>query len=407
MPGPAARPSSRGCARSSPSAPCPRPRRGEGATSTRSGRARRSSRCSTCARGGTGPTACCSIPRGSRPDAACALDWHYPSPDGRLLAYGLSEGGDEKSTLRVRDVSAGADLEEAIPVHARLLARMAPRRLGLLLHALSRAGLRARGRENYDRRVFFHHLGTDWRNDPLVFAPQAPEDWPNVHLSPDGRWLAVSVSKGWTRTDVYLKDRASDDSFQPVVVGEDAVFGGRGAQRRSLPPHQPGCAAVPARARHPRAAAREHWRELLPEAEDVLEGVGHLGLKPPRPAAARRVLAPARPRPEGRLVREVALPVLGSVAGLTGGVGRRRGLLRLLVLHLPPGRLPPGASRRGAGRAVAACGGRRGRLGLRHPARALPLAGRHPRLDVPRPPPATGRATGRGRACSPATAASR
>src|SRR5262249_36831121 len=36
-----------------------------------------------------------------------ALDWWQPSPDGRLLAYGLSEGGDEWSTLHVLDVDSG------------------------------------------------------------------------------------------------------------------------------------------------------------------------------------------------------------------------------------------------------------------------------------------------------------
>jgi hypothetical protein len=51
-----------------------------------------------------------------------------------------------------------------------------------------------------------------------------PEDWPSVQLSPDGRWLAVSVSRGWTRTDVYLEDR-SRGGFTTVIEGVDAVFG--------------------------------------------------------------------------------------------------------------------------------------------------------------------------------------
>src|SRR6185436_11292756 len=48
-------------------------------------------------------------------DGASALDWYYPSPDGALLAYGVSEGGSEKSTLRIRRVDGGDDLQEAIP----------------------------------------------------------------------------------------------------------------------------------------------------------------------------------------------------------------------------------------------------------------------------------------------------
>src|SRR5262245_1950350 len=54
-------------------------------------------------------------PAALSPDATTALDWYFPSPDGRLLAYGLSEGGSEQSTLRVRDVVSGSDLADTIP----------------------------------------------------------------------------------------------------------------------------------------------------------------------------------------------------------------------------------------------------------------------------------------------------
>jgi len=44
-----------------------------------------------------------------------ALDWYYPSPDGELLAYGLSEGGSEQSTLRIINVATGEALDDVIP----------------------------------------------------------------------------------------------------------------------------------------------------------------------------------------------------------------------------------------------------------------------------------------------------
>ena len=41
-----------------------------------------------------------------------------PSPDGRLVAYGVSEGGSEHGTLRIVEVDSGALLADAIP-HVR------------------------------------------------------------------------------------------------------------------------------------------------------------------------------------------------------------------------------------------------------------------------------------------------
>ena len=47
-------------------------------------------------------------------DGTVALDWWYPSRDGKLLAYGLSQNGNEQSTLHVRDVASGKDRPDAI-----------------------------------------------------------------------------------------------------------------------------------------------------------------------------------------------------------------------------------------------------------------------------------------------------
>ena len=47
-------------------------------------------------------------------DGTRALDWWFPSEDGRYLAYGVSSNGDEESTLKVREVATGEDLPDVI-----------------------------------------------------------------------------------------------------------------------------------------------------------------------------------------------------------------------------------------------------------------------------------------------------
>ena len=296
-----------------------------------------------------GPTVSSSIRALRRTDAAAALDWHYPSPDGRLLAYGLSEGGSEKSTLRVRDVESGALLPDTIPFTRACSLEWLPDASAFFYTRYPEPGTSNAGAENYDRRVFLHRLGSDWRDDALVFAPKAPEDWPNVHLSPDGRFLAISVSLGWTRTDVYLQDLASGGPLVTVVEGEDATFGVDLRNDRLFLHTNLGARRFRLLAVSPERPARENWREILPEGDDVLEGAGVVGTRllalRLRDASSRLVLHDL----EGAVLREIALPALGTVAGLTGRMGRRRGLLRLLVLHLPPRGLPRGpAGRRDA-----------------------------------------------------------
>lgn len=254
-------------------------------------------------------------PTTQAPDGACALDWHYPNSDGRFLAYGLSEGGSEKSTLRVLDVVTGRDLGESIPFTRACSLEWQPDGSGFYYTRYPEPGSVPPGQEDYNRHVFHHALGADWRKDPLVFTPEQPEDWPNVHLSPDGRWLAVSVSRGWTRTDIYLRGR--DGKFVPVVKGEESVSAADLSNdslflltNLSAPRFR--FVQVPLE-RH----VREQWRELVPEGDDVLESVSVVGrtivAQRLRDVSSRLFLHEL----DGRLRQEIPLPTLGSVAGLT------------------------------------------------------------------------------------------
>ena len=271
-------------------------------------------------------------------DRTSALDWYYPSDDGRLLAYGVSEGGSEKSVLRILDVDTGRDLADVIPFTRACSLEWRPDGSGFFYTRYPEPGSVPPGEENYRRRVYEHVLGRDWREDPLVFgADRPPEDWANVHLSPGGRWLAVSVSRGWTRTDVYLRDLASPDSpFVTVIEGLDAVFGvdvrnDRLYLQTNL--DAPRSRLVAADLEHP---GRETWRDVLPEGSDVLEGTALIGdwivavwLRD----ASSRVTLHAR---DGTLLHEVALPVIGSVAGLTGEWDGREAFLGFTSYAVPP-----------------------------------------------------------------------
>ena len=50
--------------------------------------------------------------------ATSAIDWYHPCPDGSLVAFGTSIGGDERSTLRIVEVATGQQRPDVIP-HTR------------------------------------------------------------------------------------------------------------------------------------------------------------------------------------------------------------------------------------------------------------------------------------------------
>jgi prolyl oligopeptidase len=258
-------------------------------------------------------------PSGLSSDKTSALDWFYPSADGVLLAYGVSEQGTEKSTLRVMDVRTGRDLGESIPGTRACSLEWRPDGTGFFYTRYPEPGTLAPGEENYHRRVFEHTLGEDWRRDPPVFGEgRGAEDWPNVHLSPDGRFLAVSVSIGWTRTDVYLMDLLRGRGFVTVVEGLEALFGVTVRNDR-LYLHTnldaPRYRLLAAELDRP---GRESWLDLIREGPDVLEGFlvvsgTILGLYL-HDCSSRLSLYDLG----GRVLADVKLPGAGSVAGITG-----------------------------------------------------------------------------------------
>src|SRR6478609_4166484 len=136
------------------------------------------------------------------PDGTIALDWWYPSEDGKYVAFGTSPNGSELSTLQVIDTGSGVLLAEKIERTRAASVAWLPDSSGFYSTRYPRPGDVPAGEEMYNRRVFFHRLSSGdnagGMNDPLIFPGEgerlAPQDWPGVSLSNDGRWLLVDVS---------------------------------------------------------------------------------------------------------------------------------------------------------------------------------------------------------------------
>ena len=245
-----------------------------------------------------------------------ALDWYYPSEDGRLLAYGLSENGSEQSVLRVMDVDTGVVLADRIPHTRAADLAWLPDCTGFYYTRYPGPGEAPEGEQHYHRVIRFHRLGTDPADDPLVFEPAEKEHWPSVGISPDGRWLVIGVARTFDQTDLYLMDRHG--GAPPAVVAKDlpASFEGEVAHGRLFIRTNLDAPTYRLYVADPERPDRERWREIVPPRQDaVLEGVRvtarHLALSYLERASSRLRLSDH----EGGGVREVSLPTLGSVFG--------------------------------------------------------------------------------------------
>jgi prolyl oligopeptidase len=254
-------------------------------------------------------------------DGTVALDWMFPSPDGALLAYGVSPNGSEMSTLKILDVATGTHLADEITRTRASTVAWEPSAKAFWYVRYPAKGSVPPGDELYNRKIFRHVLGTDPDRDPMMFGEgRSKLDWLGVSESEDGRYAIISSSTDWIKNDLYLKKFGDDSPPVPLAVGMDgqvsaSIFDGRVIIHTN--------AGTPRY--HVLATDVEHldprdWKEIIPEPSGsaVLENVLIVDRKLVVLTSNLAVSSLALHDLDGQKLRDIPLPTLGNVSGLNG-----------------------------------------------------------------------------------------
>jgi prolyl oligopeptidase len=195
------------------------------------------------------------------------LDWWYPSPDGRYVAYGLSEGGDEQSVLHVVETDSGRVRDE-IPFTSFGRVAWLPDSTGFYFN-----GNRAPDPMDAQKHIWFHRIGEPTPTEPEPVASR--EEFVFPQISPDGRWLAQCPSEIESRPD-HVLDRETGE-WRPFLRDRTGVFVGEFVGDEYVCITTEGSShgrivAIPVDA----GDDPPRWRELLPESKAVLRDVRHI-----------------------------------------------------------------------------------------------------------------------------------
>jgi len=139
-----------------------------------------------------------------------SIDYFTASPDGRLVAYGLSESGSEMSTLHVLEVKSGKVLPDTID-RARYAHVSFLDEASFFYRRNRKLAPDAPANERFVKsRVYLHRMGTDPDADPPVFgsgvAPGIPvpdDGFPVVAATPGSPWVLAVIDHG-VQPDVTL-----------------------------------------------------------------------------------------------------------------------------------------------------------------------------------------------------------
>jgi prolyl oligopeptidase len=254
------------------------------------------------------------------PDGTVALAATAPTQDGALFGYGLSKNGSDREELFVRDVTTGKDLPDKIQWAKFTGITWTPDNAGFYYTRFPQPGSVPAGDENYFAKVYFHKVGDAQDKDTLVMeSPDRKEVGWSASLTLDGRYLILTGNEGASeKSEVWIADRKGDarpwllfkgfadaygyfgdaggrlffttDKDAPLgrVVAVDVAHGGR--------------TAVP----------------VIPEGKDKLEGAAvvnsQIVTERLKDASNRLAIHEL----DGREVKQIDLPALGSIAGFTG-----------------------------------------------------------------------------------------
>lgn len=174
-------------------------------------------------------------------DGTTALKSWEVSPDGRYLAYGVTEAGEDWTQIRVRDVARGTDQTQTLgDIKFSSIAWTAngkgffyaryPRKEGTFDNLQGQT-------------IWYHRVGTEQATDVRVFHhPEKPKRNYWVQVDDSGRWMLVSVYDGASdRNQLWVRDlgRSGDPQLfgprrllvrgfasqnQPIGVLDDVLY---------------------------------------------------------------------------------------------------------------------------------------------------------------------------------------
>jgi prolyl oligopeptidase len=274
-----------------------------------------------------GPDTVVLDPNRLSPDGSIALSGFVPSPDGRHLAYGLSQGGSDWSTFYVHELGTGGQLPDEIRwVRSLSVAwtrdgrgffygRYPEPRPGKALEDVVR-----------DKRICYHTLGTPQSADRVIYdRPDEPLLFIDVDVDETGRYVFLQTQRSISRNELLVMDLANplapelDAPARALYLGHTALYKALGVVDGTLylltDRDAPNRRVVALPLDRPDPA---NWTTIVPETTHAIQ-TAQLAGGTIAVTALVDVAGDVRFHTlDGSAAGRIATPGLGSIAGLSG-----------------------------------------------------------------------------------------
>ncbi len=241
------------------------------------------------------------------------------SEDNKYVAYSRSEAGSDWQEIHIMEIESKKEMSDVLKWVK--FSGAAWYKDGFFY---SRYPEPAKGTElsgnNQFHSIYYHKLGTDQSEDKLVYEDKAnPDMYHNASTTEDKKYLILYAAPGTDGYATYYKDLEKDGPFVPLFEGfknKSSVVHHTGGKFLVLT--DIGAPKYRLVAIDPMNPAQENWEEIIPESENLLQGVNTGGGK-----LFANYLQDATDRfyqmeYDGSGKKEIELPGLGSAGGFSG-----------------------------------------------------------------------------------------
>ena len=260
------------------------------------------------------------------------------SENGSLAAYSISEGGSDWRKVLVMNAQSKKIIEDTI-VDVKFSGISWLKNEGFYYSSYDKPKGSELSAKTDQHKLYYHKLGTSQKEDELIFGgtPEQKHRYVGGRTTQDNKYLIVSASVSTSGNKLFIKDLSDPKSpfitIQKDTDSDTSVIDNVGSKLYLVTNRNtPNKKVVTVDAASP---GPENWKDLIEETQNVLRastGGGYIFANYMEDA----VSAIKQYTYDGTLVREVALPGVGSAGGF-GAKKQDTSLYYSFTNYLTPG----------------------------------------------------------------------
>jgi prolyl oligopeptidase len=242
------------------------------------------------------------------------------SKDGSMAAYSISEGGSDWRKVIVFD-AINKEIKGDTIIDVKFSGLAWRNNEGFYYSSYDKPEGSELSAKTDQHKLYYHKLGTLQKDDQLIFGgiPAEKHRYVGGYLTEDHRYLVITASISTSGNKLYLKDLTDPNSKLVTILdhteSDSYILDNRGSKLYiSTNLNAPNQKVVTVDASNP---SSDNWKDFIPETENVLSpssGGGYFFAEYMVDAVSKVLQYDM----EGKFIREIELPGVGSAGGFGG-----------------------------------------------------------------------------------------